>query len=196
MEFVGPSYPPPGISCGSAEFATSQDIRPRIIRPDPRPHTGRVGRCGSPATPTCARAQGSSRLQGDYGTKGRRLRNNQQNVNTLNTAITATGFLGCAWWADTVGSTFLHTVPVALSTGPGPQYALRARDKVYTRGAATGRTLELATLVSLGFVAYRQYQEHEPLRALLFAGASSTLIFTVPTNNALLTTTTGAVTIT
>ncbi|KAF6803753.1 GNAT N-acetyltransferase [Colletotrichum musicola] len=122
-------------------------------------------------------------------------------LDTLNTAITATGLLGCAWWAGAVASMSLYAVPAALSTGPEPQYALRAWNEVYNRGAATGRPLALATFVSLGFVAYRQYQEHKPWKALLFAGASSvaiipfTMIFMVPTNNALLAAARGAVTI-
>lgn len=96
----------------------------------------------------------------------------------------------------------LYAVPAALATGPEPQYALRAWTVVYTRGAATGRPLALATFVSLGVVAYRQYQEHKPWKALLFAGTSSlaiipfTLIFMMPTNNALLAAARGAVTIT
>ncbi|KAF6795442.1 DUF1772 domain-containing protein [Colletotrichum sojae] len=123
-------------------------------------------------------------------------------LDTLNTAITATGLLGCAWWAGAVASISLYAVPAALSTGPEPQYALRAWTEVYNRGAATGPPIALATFVSLGVVAYRQYQERKPWKALLFAGASSlaivpfTIIFMATTNHALTAAAGGSVKIT
>ncbi|GKT41836.1 monooxygenase hypC [Colletotrichum spaethianum] len=110
-----------------------------------------------------------------------------------NTIATATGILGCAWWAGATASLSMFSVPAILpSAGSEPAHALRQWQHIFLSGASTGPKVALVTFLTLAYSAYDRrsqgvaWKPYATAAALGLAIVPFTLIFMSPTNSALM----------
>ncbi|WQF87338.1 Putative anthrone oxygenase [Colletotrichum destructivum] len=109
-----------------------------------------------------------------------------------NTITTATGILGCAWYAGVTASLSIFSIPAILQTGSEPAHALRLWQHLFLTGHSTGPKVALVTFLSLAYSAYDRFHQSVAWKPYAAAGALSlaivpfTLIVMSPTNNALL----------
>ncbi|KZL87109.1 acetyltransferase [Colletotrichum incanum] len=109
-----------------------------------------------------------------------------------NTITTATGVLGCAWWAGATASLSMFSVPAILQSGSEPAHALRLWQHIFLNGASTGPKVALVTFLSLAYSAYDRYSQGVAWKPYAIAGVLSlaivpfTIIFMSSTNNALI----------
>ncbi|KAK1636050.1 hypothetical protein BDP81DRAFT_320463 [Colletotrichum phormii] len=109
-----------------------------------------------------------------------------------NTIATATGILGCAWWAGAAASLSMFSIPAIIQTSAEPGHALKLWQHIFLNGASTGPKVALAITLSLAYSAYDRYDQGVAWKPFVAAGALSlaivpyTIIFMSSTNNALM----------
>ncbi|OHE93722.1 hypothetical protein CORC01_10949 [Colletotrichum orchidophilum] len=109
-----------------------------------------------------------------------------------NTIATATGILGCAWWAGAAASLSMFSIPAIIHTSAEPGHALKLWQHIYLNGASTGPKVALAITLSLVYSAYDRYSQGVAWKPFVAAGLLSlaivpyTIIFMLSTNNALM----------
>ncbi|KAK1595885.1 uncharacterized protein LY79DRAFT_588449 [Colletotrichum navitas] len=111
----------------------------------------------------------------------------------LITAITtATGILGCAWWAGATASLSMFSVPTILQGSSEPAHALRLWRHIFLNGASTGPKVALVTFLSLAYTAYDHHNRGAVWKPYATAAVLSlaimpfTLVVMSSTNNALM----------
>ncbi|KAK1980808.1 hypothetical protein LZ30DRAFT_594071 [Colletotrichum cereale] len=108
------------------------------------------------------------------------------------TITTATGILGCAWWAGATASLSTFSVPAILQTSSDPAHALRLWRHIFLNGASTGPKVALVIFLSLAYTAYDQHSRAVVWKPYATAGVLSlcivpfTLVFMSSTNDALM----------
>ncbi|KAK2014962.1 DUF1772-domain-containing protein [Colletotrichum eremochloae] len=115
-----------------------------------------------------------------------------QQLGFTTTITTATGILGCAWWAGAGASVSMFTVPAILQSSSEPAHALRLWRHIFLNGASTGPKVALVTFLSLAYTAYDHHNRGAGWKPYATAGVLSlaivpfTLILMSSTNNALM----------
>ncbi|KAK1998452.1 DUF1772-domain-containing protein [Colletotrichum falcatum] len=110
----------------------------------------------------------------------------------ITTITTATGILGCAWWAGVTASLSTFSVPAILQSSSEPAHALRLWRHIFLNGASTGPKVALVTFLSLAYTAYDHHNRGAVWKPYATAGVLSlaivpfTLVFMSSTNNALM----------
>ncbi|KAK2029968.1 DUF1772-domain-containing protein [Colletotrichum zoysiae] len=110
----------------------------------------------------------------------------------LTTITTATGILGCAWWAGATASLSTFSVPAILQSSSEPAHALRPWRHIFLNGASTGPKVALVTFLSFAYAAYDHHtrgavwKPYATAAVLSLTIAPFTLVFMSSTNNALM----------
>ncbi|KAF6836491.1 putative N-acetyltransferase, GNAT family [Colletotrichum musicola] len=102
---------------------------------------------------------------------------NMSQLGLANNIATATGILGCAWWAGVGQSLSIFSVPAALeSSGAEPIIALKLWQNLYLRGHATGPKVAVVTFLSLVYSAYDRHSQGVEWKPFVAAAALSLAI--------------------
>ncbi|KAF9875757.1 hypothetical protein CkaCkLH20_06689 [Colletotrichum karsti] len=109
-----------------------------------------------------------------------------------NNIATATGILGCAWWAGAGQSLSIFSMSAALETSAEPIHALKLWQNIFLRGKSLGPKLAGVAFVSLVYSAYDRYSHGLAWKPFVVAGALSiaivpyTFVFMSTTNEKLM----------
>ncbi|TDZ66056.1 Monooxygenase hypC [Colletotrichum trifolii] len=109
-----------------------------------------------------------------------------------NNIATATGLLGCAWYAGAVQSLSIFSIPAILETTSEPSHALKLWQAIYWRGHALGPRVAAVTCLSLAYSAYDRHSRGLAWRAFAVAGLLGlsivpyTRLLMAPTNDKML----------
>ncbi|KAL0935204.1 uncharacterized protein CTRU02_209795 [Colletotrichum truncatum] len=93
-----------------------------------------------------------------------------------NNIATATGILGCAWWAGMGQSLSIFSVSAALGTNAEPIYALKLWQNIFLRGKSLGPKVAVVTFLSFAYSAYGRYCHGVAWKPFVAAGALSLAI--------------------
>ncbi|KAK2747464.1 hypothetical protein CKAH01_06641 [Colletotrichum kahawae] len=85
--------------------------------------------------------------------------------------VTATGILGCAWWAGAGQSLSIFSVAAALETSAEPIHALKLWQNLFYRGMSIGPKFAGITFLSLAYSAYDRYRHGLAWKPFVVAGA-------------------------
>ncbi|KAI8181045.1 Monooxygenase hypC [Colletotrichum sp. SAR 10_75] len=113
-------------------------------------------------------------------------------LSLTNNIVTATGILGCAWWAGAGQSLSIFSVAAALETSAEPIHALKLWQNLFYRGMSIGPKVAGLTFLSLAYSAYDRYRHGLAWKPFVVAGALGlgivpyTFAFMGPTNERLL----------
>ncbi|OLN81729.1 Noranthrone monooxygenase [Colletotrichum chlorophyti] len=109
-----------------------------------------------------------------------------------NNIATATGILGCAWWAGVTASLSTVAIPAILQASAEPTHALKLWQSIFLNGAKAGPRIALITFLSFTYSAYDRskrgvaWKPYATAAVLGIAMVPYTLTFMSSTNNALM----------